>query len=48
MTSPWRRGFTVEQMVEQALKKYFTEFMKEVWRKGEIPKDWKTSVLVPI
>lgn len=31
-----------------SLKKYFTEFVKEVWRKGEIPKDWKTSIVVPI
>jgi len=30
------------------LEKEVIELIKTVWRKGKIPKDWKTSVMVPL
>jgi len=32
---------------EDTLWKYMIELLRQVWRQGEIPEDWKQNIIVP-
>lgn len=32
----------------KGVRKGLGELMKQIWRKGNIPKDWNTSIIVPL
>lgn len=38
---PWRYAGT-------AVKKELMEIIKQIWKNGTMPKDWRTSIIVPL